>query len=146
MKKLGVFVLASTLLASAAVCAAPSGPQGFNGGSDGFSDGFAYSSAPRGFDNEVNTVAAIKKNGTDDQFVTLTGRLVNYLGHDRYEFADNTGTIEVELDDDQNWSNISKGELIQVQGKIDRDFLSTTVELYRARPVSQVGPAPAPAM
>lgn len=143
MKKLGVFVVASTLLASAAVFAAPGGPQGFDG-----ADGFAYSGAPRGFDNGANTVAGVKKNGLDDQFVTLTGRLINYLGHERYEFADNTGTIEVELDDDYNWSQIAKGELIQIQGKVDRDFLSTTVEVYRARPVSQVSPAPAqnPAM
>lgn len=138
MKKLGVLVLATTLFTSAAVFAAPSGPSGFDG-----ADGFAYSGAPRGFDTaDVGTVAGVKKNAKDDQFVTLTGRLVTYLGHERYEFADNTGTIEVELDDDYNWSQISKGELIQIQGKVDRDFLSTTLDVYRARPVSEAPVAP----
>ena len=81
IKKLSALVLASALAASTAVFAAPPGaPGGFeNQGGYGYND---YYGGPRGFGNELNTVAAVKKNASDDQHVTLTGRLVNYLGHD----------------------------------------------------------------
>lgn len=88
---------------------------------------------PQGFDQpNIDTVAAVSKNARDDQFVCLHGRLINYLGHEHYEFADNTGTIEVELDEDRDWFFISKGELIEIVGKVDRDFFSTTIEVKRA--------------
>lgn len=137
IKKLSALVLASALAASTAVFAAPPGaPGGFeNQGGYGYND---YYGGPRGFGNELNTVAAVKKNASDDQHVTLTGRLVNYLGHDRYEFADNTGTIEVELDDDYNWSMIAKGQLIQIFGTVDRDFFFTSIDVKRAIPVDNL--------
>lgn len=102
----------------------PQGPQGFNG-------------------PNVGTVAAVSKNAHDDQWVTLRGRLTNYLGHERYEFTDATGSIEVELDDDRDWSFVSKGQLIDIMGKVDRDFLSTTIEVKKIVPV-EPGAAPAP--
>ena len=126
MKKIVLTVIPACLLASAVAFAGPSGfdrtaPQG-----------------PQGFNNAApNTVAGVLSNGHDDQIVTLEGRLTNYLGHDRYEFTDNAGDrIEVELDDDKNWNNISKGQPIVIVAQIDKDLLSTTLEVYEARPAN----------
>ena len=80
------------------------------------------------------TVQQVLDNSYDDQRVTLTGRLTNYLGHDRYEFADDTGRIEVELDDDRDWSHISKDALITIFGKVDREFHSIKIDVKDARP------------
>lgn len=105
-----------------------------------------HPSGPQGFDNpNVGTVAAVSKNAYDDQWVTLRGCLTNYLGHERYEFTDATGSIEVELDDDRDWSFVSKGQLIDIVGKVDKDFLSTTIEVKNIVPIERGGAqAPAP--
>lgn len=88
---------------------------------------------PSGFNNNPSTVAEVLKNAYDDQVVVLQGRLTKYLGHDRYEFTDlQGGTIEVELDDDRNWSFISKDELIEIQGKFDDDFLDKKIDVKNA--------------
>ena len=94
-----------------------------------------HPSGPQGFDNpNVGTVAAVSKNAYDDQWVTLRGRLTNYLGHERYEFTDATGSIEVELDDDRNWSHICKDQLITIYAKVDRDLNSVELEVKEATP------------
>ena len=96
--------------------------------------------SPQGFNTpDMGSVAAVKKNAYDDQWVTIRGRLVNYLGHERYEFTDGSATIEVELDDDQNWSHVRKNDLIELHGKVDRDFLSTTIEVSHIIPLEGPG-------
>ncbi|HIV15960.1 MAG TPA: NirD/YgiW/YdeI family stress tolerance protein, partial [Candidatus Avisuccinivibrio pullicola] len=66
------------------------------------------------------------------------GRLTNYLGKDMYEFTDEAGdTIEVELDDDRNWSNIAKDQLIDIYGEVDKDLMSINIDVKRAVPVQQ---------
>lgn len=130
MKKLIAAAIAAAAIASTAAIAAPQ-PQGFDQ-----SVNFT-SSAPAGFANNApNTVAGIKANAHDDQRVVLQGRLTNYLGKDIYEFTDLAGdTIEVELDDDRNWSNISKDQLIEIEAEVDKDLLSISLDVKRARPV-----------
>ena len=128
MKKLAVLALTSVF------CLA---------GSSAMADGwYGNGGAPQGFTANLNTVQAVKSDARDDQYVTLRGRLVDYLGHDHYEFADNTGTIEVELDDDYDWSFISKGELIEIYGQVDKDFFSTSIDVKRAVSLEQGQPAP----
>ena len=100
-------------------------------GAAAYADGY-YGVGPQGFNSpDVGSVAGVKSNAYDDQWVTLRGRLVNYLGEDRYEFSDGNSSIEVELDDDQNWSFISKGELIELTGEVDKDFFFTTIDVKR---------------
>ena len=117
------------VLASAVAFAAPSG----------FDSTSAIPQGPQGFANaSPNTVAQVLANGRDDQVVTLTGSLTNYLGDDRYEFTDVNGDrIEVELDDDHDWSNIAKDQLIEIVGEVDKDLMSTSLEVKRAVPAQQ---------
>lgn len=98
-----------------------------------------YSTAPGGFENNtLTTVAGVKKDAYDDQIVYLRGRLVKFLGKDMYEFADVKGDIiKVELDDDQNWSHINKDQLIDIVGKVDKDFIGTKIEVKSAIVVNQ---------
>ena len=109
-------------------CAAFAAPQGFNQST--------VPSGPAGFNNQApNTVKGVLESAYDDQIVTLKGRLTNYLGDDRYEFTDVNGDrIEVELDDDHDWSNIAKDQLIEIVGEVDKDLMSTSLEVKRAAP------------
>lgn len=94
------------------------------------------SATPQGFNNSVQTVNDILSKGYDDQPVVLRGRLTAYLGKDHYEFTDLNGDrIEVELDDDFNWGQFSKDQLIDLYGDIDKDFFTTTVDAKGARAV-----------
>src|SRR5690606_37546623 len=46
------------------------------------------------------TVEAIKSDPKDDMKATLEGRIVRKLAHEEYLFADDTGEIRVEIDDE----------------------------------------------
>ena len=133
MKKvtvLSALIAASVLSAGVALAA----PAGFGGNAPASAPG-----APAGFEgNRIDSVAAVKDRAYDDQKVTLRGRLTNYLGKDMYEFTDEAGdTIEVELDDDRNWSNIAKDQLIDIYGEVDKDLMSINIDVKRAVPVQQ---------
>ncbi len=100
--------------------------------------------APTGFNTpDVSTVEGVSRNAKDDQMVTLRGALVNYLGHERYVFADNTGSIEVELDDDYDWSYVSKDMPIELTGEVDKDLFSTSIDVKRIVPINPKAAAPA---
>lgn len=126
MNKISVLASAVvlTFAASSLALAAANGPAGFDD-----------MNAPQGFSNQTanTTVRDVLNQGRDDQKVVLTGKLTNYLGHDRYEFTDATGSIEVELDDDRDWSFIKKDQLITIFGKVDRDHHNINIEVKKAR-------------
>ncbi len=125
MKKISIMAAVAALSIGASCLASP---QGFN-------DQAYQSGAPRGFENNApNTVSGVMKSAYDDQIVVLQGRLIRFLGKDKYEFADNSGdVIVVELDDDKNWSHISKDQLIEIVAEVDKDFMRTTLDVKRAR-------------
>lgn len=92
--------------------------------------------APRGFDEQVLTIAEIKKNAKDDDMVLVSGRLTRRIQGDKYELTDDNGdTITVELDDDQNWSHLAKDMPILVYAEVDKDLMSLELEAVEARPL-----------
>lgn len=94
-----------------------------------FADDYCCKGRPQGFDTELTSIAKIQQYGKDDDYVHIKGRFTNYLGDDKYVFTDFTGlTIVVELDDDFNWSQFSKNELIEIFGELDKDFFSVKVK------------------
>lgn len=84
---------------------------------------------PRGFHTCLNSVVDIQNNGKDDDNVMLKGRLTNYLGKDNYEFTDVNGDrIEVELDDDADWSVVHRDQLITIAGSLDKNMFTVKVD------------------
>lgn len=100
----------------------------------GFADSAAVPAGPQGFTENMApvSVASVLANGQDDQFVMMKGRLSRYLGDERYEFVDGTGSMIVELDEDRSWSHIRKDQLIVIYGDIDRDWDSVKVDVKKA--------------
>lgn len=139
MTKLSVLCAALALTVSS-VALANQGPHGFE---PAWHHGGYTAQGPSGFDNQApSTIASVLSSAYDEQYVMLKGRLTKYLGRDRYEFTDGTGKIEVELDDDHDWSYLAKDQLIMISGEFDNDFFDKKIEVKYAVPVER---APAPA-
>lgn len=89
---------------------------------------------PQGFENQYHTIASIQTHGMDDEIVVLRGRLTSYLYKDSYEFTDESGaTIEVELDDDVDWSYVHKDQLIEIMGEVERNMFKIKIEAKNYR-------------
>lgn len=91
--------------------------------------------APQGFTlQKMNSIAQLKKEAHDDQLVTLQGRFTKQLSKDKFEFTDAKGdTIVVELDDDQNWSQVHKDALMEIVAEVDKDLVSMELEAIDAK-------------
>ena len=72
-----------------------------------------------------STVAdALKMN--DDTPVVLIGKIEKNLGHEKYQFNDGTGTIVVEIDD-EDWrgQTVKPENTVEIRGEIDKELLGT---------------------
>ena len=99
---------------------------------------------PQGFENQYHTISSIQTHGMDDEIVVLRGRLTSYLYKDSYEFTDESGaTIEVELDDDVDWSSVHNDQLIEIMGEVERNMFKIKIEAknYRILETSAVARA-----
>jgi len=68
----------------------------------------------------VTVVEALQLN--DDTPVVLIGTITQSLGDEKYQFTDNTGTVVVEIDDeDLNGINVNNGETVQIVGEVDKN-------------------------
>ncbi len=69
-------------------------------------------------------VAAILQNPVDDARVTLRGKITSRLSNDRYQFNDGTGTIQVEIDEeDFAGQRIDANTPVEIYGKVDKDWM-----------------------
>ncbi len=77
----------------------------------------------------TSTVAEALKM-KDDQAVVLKGHIEKALGGDKYSFKDETGTIVVEIDED-DWRGVTvkPDNLVQISGEIDKDWTSLKVDV-----------------
>jgi len=80
---------------------------------------------------QVTTVAAALE-ATDDTHVVLEGQIVKRLQDELYEFKDATGTIQVEIDD-EDWpaQKVSENTKVRLTGEVDKDFNSHEVDVDR---------------
>ena len=64
---------------------------------------------------------------SDDTPVTLSGRIVNSLGDEKYTFKDATGEIMVEIDDDE-WHGVkvTPENTIEIYGEVDKEVFEPT--------------------
>ena len=68
----------------------------------------------------------------DDSPVTLQGHIVQHLGDDHYLFKDNTGTINVEIDN-KRWQgqNVGPNDTVEIYGEVEKDWSELEIEVDR---------------
>jgi uncharacterized protein (TIGR00156 family) len=81
----------------------------------------------------INTVEETKAL-PDDTHVILQGYIVNHVRSDHYTFQDDTGSVTVEIDDEE-WRGliVSPGDRVEIRGEVDRDFLTMEIEVEYIR-------------
>jgi uncharacterized protein (TIGR00156 family) len=77
------------------------------------------------------------KNLADDSWVTLEGRLIQYLGDDNYIFRDASGQVKVEVDQDV-WRGVNVGpnDLIRIYGELDHNWNRAKVDVESLTKIS----------
>lgn len=108
MKRFTLVLLLAPLFSTAALAAGYTGP---------------------GATTQVTTVAAALK-ASDDTPVVLQGQIVKRLQDERYEFKDASGTINVEIDD-EDWpaQAISDSVTVRLTGEVDHDLSSREIDV-----------------
>jgi uncharacterized protein (TIGR00156 family) len=78
---------------------------------------------------QINTVAAALE-AADDAQVVLQGQIVRRVKGDIYEFKDATGTMKVEIDD-EDWppQTIGEKDTVKLTGEVDRDLMGREVDV-----------------
>lgn len=123
---------AATLLALGLGSAAIAQPAGYSGPSSA-----AKSTAPASYSGPSNvplmTVKQLLDTGRDDQAARLQGRIVSFDGNERYTFKDDTGTITVEIDDEDfpPGPPISAEQRVELVGEFDKGLRKTEFEVDR---------------
>lgn len=100
----------------------------FTANADNKSGGF------KGPDNlKLLTVAEAVELPEDTQ-VKLVGFIVKALGDEAYEFKDDTGTLVVEIDDD-DWHGleVEPADKVEVSGDIEREWKETGLDVDEIR-------------
>ena len=105
----------------------------------GFDDHASHAAAsrPRGFDtSKPITIKTLKETARDDDFVTLRGRFTKHVRSDKYLFTDEAGdTIVAELDDDKDWSHVSRNAPCEISAKVDKDRNRIELDVKRVTPL-----------
>lgn len=80
-----------------------------------------------------NIVTVIQVNELrDDVPVIVKGKILQRTGDDKYLFADDTGNIIVEIDEeDWNGQNITSDDIIKLYGEVDRGIFKTEIDVKR---------------
>ena len=82
-----------------------------------------------GATSQITTVAAALE-AADDAPVVLQGQIVKRIKGDIYEFKDSTGTMKVEIDD-EDWPPMSIDDkaTVKLTGEVDRDLMGREVDV-----------------
>lgn len=76
-----------------------------------------------------NHVMSVKQayNSKDDTHVSLKGHIIKSLGDEKYTFSDGKNQIIIEIDD-KDWRglNVTKHDLVEIQGEVDKDMFEHT--------------------
>ncbi len=109
MKK--VLFLSTALICSFAALASAQMKGGFSGNTDNIT---------------ITTVNQVE-NLPDETYVTMQGNITSQVGHEKYMFKDETGTLKIEIDDD-DWNGLVVGpeDRIQIQGEVDKSWTKPT--------------------
>ncbi|RJG12532.1 NirD/YgiW/YdeI family stress tolerance protein [Pseudomonas cavernicola] len=82
-----------------------------------------------GANMQITTVAAALE-AADDTPVMLQGQIVKRLKDDTYEFQDATGTLEVEIDD-EDWppQAVSEQAKVRLSGEVERHLTGREIDV-----------------
>lgn len=117
MKKTAIFALGATVFIAAAANA------GFQPAQPVTSQG--------GFVGNENIVTVMQvKEMRDDTDVILKGKIVGQLKGDKYTFEDSTGSITVEIDeDDWRGQTVTPADTVKIYGEVDRGLTKTEIDV-----------------
>ena len=76
----------------------------------------------------VSVAEALKM--PDDAWVSLTGKIDRQLGDEKYQFSDASGSITVEIDD-EDWRGLSVGpnDTVLIRGEVDRELTHRKIDV-----------------
>lgn len=95
----------------------------------------AQTSTQGGFDGPRHGTTIIEtikeaKDASDDTKVVLTGKIKSSLGDEDYIFADSTGEITVEIDNDKwHGRTVTTEHTVVLRGEVDKDWNSLTIDV-----------------
>lgn len=70
------------------------------------------------------------KEMRDDTPVILEGKIEKSLGGEKYTFTDSTGSITVEIDnDDWNGVTVNENDIVLIKGEVDKDFTKVEIDV-----------------
>lgn len=97
-------------------------------GSPGYSQGGFNGPSPT-----LSTVSQAKRRW-DDAWVVLEGHITKQVGHELYEFRDNSGSVYVEIDD-KYWmgQTASPEDKVRIEGEVDRDWDGMNIDVKSIR-------------
>lgn len=73
------------------------------------------------------TVDQVVKHARDDDIVALRGKLVRKLSDETYIFADDTGEIQVEIDDKIfPRESVDANTIVEINGEMDKAIVGTS--------------------
>lgn len=102
----------------------------------GFTSPDAQPYSPGGFQGPAPTLSTVARAKTlpDDAWVVLEGHIARQTGHERYEFRDNSGTVEVDIDG-KYWAgqHASPSDKVRLEGEVDRDWNHSEIDVKNIR-------------
>lgn len=97
----------------------------------GFSGG-AMAQVSGGFTGPsiANSTVAEALKLRDDSAVVLEGRIEKSLGGEKYLFTDATGSVTIEIDN-EDWNGVSVNEkdLVVIKGEVDKDLMNVEIDV-----------------
>lgn len=83
----------------------------------------------------IQTVASLK-DLPDDAYVVLNGHIEKRLSKEDYLFVDGTGSIRVEIDDDE-WRGVTvtPNDVVEIAGELDKGIFADEIDVHSVKKV-----------
>lgn len=77
----------------------------------------------------VNTVKQAN-DAADDSAVLLTGNIIESIGNETYLFKDETGQIQIEIDD-EDWMgvDVTPNDRVMIRGEVDSEWSTHKIDV-----------------
>lgn len=96
----------------------------------------AFAFAATGFTGPKAEPKAVKvselQSLPDETIVVLEGKIVQQIDDERFQFADGTGTVTLDIDEDL-WFGLTVGpeDTLRIYGELDKSYTKMEVEVKR---------------